>query len=478
MKNQLILAGAALSVFCCLYVVRLSDAAKAAFPAAQETPFVVPAVYESESAPVPQPLPEAEVKLNATKTTAKISNESEAYVECKKGTKLFFPAGSFIYPSGKPVTGKVKLVIEECYDMDEMLKAKLSTTSGNRRLETAGMIKVTAYAGGTEVNLKENGRYNIYFPVSGQRKDDFELFYGYRDENGIIDWKLEDNSVAIDETPASSRSITNDCFVQISASQYRCGNHIKEMDYFNWPLTNGQNLNQWFVSSFNADPAMLDDFCAKRMYSQLTFHLNEDGTVKDYYISHGSRDDYDRLLASTLMTMPPIDMEKFMPKYKEDHACILSFGRQQETNSKQFVNRFKKRHNYTDPDKKLADVKTEDLNYYVFSSTELGWINCDRFLPTEGPLVNVTVNVPMCEGPSVSMVFDDNRCILAGVKQDGRFVFNNVPSNTNVRLIVLDNPEGRPRMEEAKMNTSALRYTVSDMEPITLADLDRALCWN
>ena len=118
-----------------------------------------------------------------------------------------------------------------------------STTSGNRRLETAGMIKVTAYAGGTEVNLKENGRYNIYFPVAGQRKDDFELFYGYRDENGIIDWKLEDNSVAIDETPASSRSITNDCFVQISASQYRCGNHIKEMDYFNWPLTNGQNLN-------------------------------------------------------------------------------------------------------------------------------------------------------------------------------------------------------------------------------------------
>jgi hypothetical protein len=478
MKNQLILAGAALSVFCCLYVVRLNDAAKAAFPEPQQTSVVFPLMSENAVLPAPQSVTEAEVKLNTTRTTAKISNDTEARVECKKGTKLFFPAGSFVYSSGKPVKGKVRLVIEECYEMNEMLRAKLSTTSGDRRLETAGMIKVTAYAGATEVKLKDDGRYNIYFPVDGQRKDDFELFYGYRDENGIIDWKLEENSEAINETAVSARSITNDCFVQISASQFRCGSRIKEMDYFNWPLTNGQNLNQWFVSSFNADPAMLDDFCARRMYSQLTFHLNEDGTVKDYYISHSSREDYDRLLASVLMTMPPIDMDKFMPKYSEDHACVLSFGRQQETSSKQFVDRFKKRHNYSDPDKKLAEVTTEDLNYYVFSSTELGWINCDRFLPSDGPMVNVTVNVPMCENPSVSMVFDENKCILAGVKQGGGFVFTNVPSNRNVRLIILDNPEGKPRMDEAKINTSALKYTAAGMDPITLADLDRALCWN
>jgi hypothetical protein len=424
------------------------------------------------------PAPIEYTSLKTKRTVRKIESDRPQTIECKQGTRLFFPAGSFVFPSGKQADGEVKLIIEECYDLDEMLSAKLSTTSGNRMLETAGMIQVRAFSGNTELRLADNMRYNIYFPIEGKRREDFELFYGYRDEAGVVDWKLEEASQPIDETMAVSQPIVNDCFVQISASQFRCGTRIQEMDYFNWPLMNGQNLNQWFVSNFNPDPSMLDDFCARRMYSQITFHLNQDGTFKDYYVSHSSSDQYDRLLAEMLQSMPPLDMKKFMPKYSDDHACILSFGRQQQTSSKQFVDRFKKRYDYADEDKKLMDVATEDLNYYVFSSTELGWINCDRFLPIDGPMVDVVVETPSCENASVSMVFDKDRSIVSGVKNGNQFVFNNVPANRNVRLITLDNPSGNPRMEETKLNTSIRKCVVRNMEPITLADLDRALCWN
>jgi hypothetical protein len=477
MKNPILLSAAALSVLSCVYYSKLTSAVEttlASSSSEQLKPVASTMVLEGEQQ---AELPEF-ASLKTKRTERKFSNNEARTVECKKGTKLFFPANSFVYPSGKPVEGEIRLVVEECYDMDEMLAAKLSTTSGGRRLETAGMIRLQAYAGNVELRLADNARYNIYFPIDDQRKDDFELFYGYRNEDGVIDWKLEENSEPIAVATRVSEPIINDCFVQISASQFRCGTRIQEMDYFNWPLQNGQNLNQWFVSNFNPDPAMLDDFCARRMYSQITFHLNEDGTFRDYYVSHSSREDYDRLLAGALETMPPLDMEKFMPRYSVDHACILSFGRQQESSSKEFVGRFKKRFATVDPKKKMEDVAYEDLNYYIFSSTELGWINCDRFLQDDGPKVDFVVETPGCENANVSMVFDKDKSIVAGMKQGECFIFKNIPANRSVRVIAIDNQGGRPRMEESKQNTSTKAYTLRRMEPITLADLDNALCWN
>ena len=477
MKNKIIFSSSVLVVLCCVYFERLVSAAEAEAGNSELTQ-TVPTTTVETKVEESQLAPFNSLKLTTRRTETKINNDRAEIVECKAGTRLFFPEGSFVYSSGKPVVGKVRLVVEECFDLDEMLAAKLSTTSGNRRLETAGMIKVRAFAGRTEVSLKEDGRYNIYFPIKGDRKDDFELFYGQQDKNGMIDWRLEKSAEPIDETGRVSQAIVNDCFVQISASQYRCGTRIQEMDYFNWPLINGQNLNQWFVSNFNPDPQMLDDFCENRMYSQITFHVNRDGSFRDYYISHSSKAEYDRLLADALSAMPSLDMEKFMPVYSEDHACILSFGRQQERSAKQFVDRFEKRHDSTDPEEKMSDVSTADLNYYVFSSTELGWINCDRFLQNDAPLVDVSVQAPMCENAQVSMVFDRDKCILSAVKQGDRYVFSGVPANTNVRLITLHNPDGTPQMEVSQINTSCRSYSVRKVEPITLADLDRALCWN
>ncbi len=477
MKNPILLSAAALTVLCCVYYSKLTSAAETAL-ASSSAETVLPTVSANAGInELQSDLPEL-VTLKTKKTVRRFINDEAQTVECKEGTRLFFPAGTFVYPSGKPVQGEVKLVVEECYDIDEMLAAKLSTTSGNRRLETAGMIRLQAFSGNIELKLADNARYNIYFPIENERREDFELFYGYRDENGIIDWKLEEDSDPIAVATPVSEPIINDCFVQISASQFRCGTRIQEMDYFNWPLQNGQNLNQWFVANFNPDPAMLDDFCARRMYSQITFHVNEDGTFRDYYVSHSSREDYDRLLATVLQTMPALDMDRFMPRYTDDHACILSFGRQQESSSKEFVDRFKKRFAHADPKKEMVDVATEDLNYYIFSSTELGWINCDRFLQEEGPMVDFVVETPGCENANVSMVFDKDRSIVAGMKQGESFVFKNIPANRNVRVITIDNPAGKPRMEEIKQNTSVRKCTVQKMQAITLADLDDALCWN
>ncbi|MFM9006656.1 MAG: hypothetical protein ACKOSR_14335 [Flavobacteriales bacterium] len=482
MKTNIILASAALSVMCCLYFVRLNDAAEqnasssalvSASPAMAAAEFANP-IEPTTAASI---APSSTARLRTTRNERTIATDSSATVKCKRGTKLFCPANSFVDDNGQAVTGEVRLVIEECYNLDEMLAAKLSTTSGDKRLETAGMIQVHAYSKGQEISLREGARYNIHFPVKESRKEDFQLFYGERDANGIIDWKLEPNSQPVSES-SSSGSLLSDCFLQINASELRIGNRIREMDYFNWPLVNGQNLNQWFVSNFNPTSDMVDDFCARRMYSQITFKLNPDGSFQDYYVSHTAREDYDRIIASAISTMPALDMKKFMPQYTEDHACVLSFGRQQGRNTDNFKAHFQKKYTYKDSTQTMTDVATEDLSFYIFSSTQMGWINCDRFASNNGPLVDVTIRANMSETAFVSIVFEDSRSILSGRRTSEGFQFKGIPANKNVRVVAIDNPSGEPVMEVCKINTSCKSHTLRNPQPITLADLNSALQWN
>ena len=124
MNNKIIVSAAALSVLCCLYFVRLSNAIEASSDLTRvESPIETPAIIEISQKPMVASFDG--VSLKTTRTEKKIKADESVTIECKKGTKLFFPAGSFVYPSGKAVEGKVRLVVEECYDVDEMLAAKL-----------------------------------------------------------------------------------------------------------------------------------------------------------------------------------------------------------------------------------------------------------------------------------------------------------------------------------------------------------------
>ncbi|MFM7727894.1 MAG: hypothetical protein ACKO7B_14420, partial [Flavobacteriales bacterium] len=186
MKTNIILASAALSVMCCLYFVRLNDAAEqnassSALVSATPAMAVAEVVNPIEPTTAASIAPSSTARLRTTRNERTIATDRNATVKCKRGTKLFFPANSFVDDNGQAVTGEVRLVIEECYNLDEMLVAKLSTTSGDKRLETAGMIQVHAYSKGKEISLREGARYNIHFPVKESRKEDFQLFYGERD---------------------------------------------------------------------------------------------------------------------------------------------------------------------------------------------------------------------------------------------------------------------------------------------------------
>jgi hypothetical protein len=322
MKSNLFLATVTLSVIGCIYLVQLNNSAENFSKAVR--PVMVSVEKESVSVnstsviPLLSIFPTTEVTLNpkaksradvATKRTHFTFDNSIANrVEGNEGTQLYFPAYCFVDAQGSVINGNVHIELDECYSVVDMLQSKLSTTSGDRLLETAGMVNIKASSNGEPAFLKEGAAYNIYFPKNGNEKDDFRLFYGSWTEDGIMDWELAENDTPMEEDITDEdvwwsedgvmeadelastqpfQSLLSDgkaCFIQIEKSHIRRGYKINNMDYFNWRLKNGQTLNQWFVSNFNPDLDMLKEFCDKGYRSEIQFKVDRTGAFHSYYV--------------------------------------------------------------------------------------------------------------------------------------------------------------------------------------------------
>lgn len=510
MKPKTIIASATLASLCTLYLVRLNESVESTVGTSGSIVSVADSPTPTESTALTTTLKSSDLDdvlkgLKTKKSVVTIDNRQPSQIYGEKGTVLSFPANVFQYKSGKPYSGSVRIELDECYEVSDMLAAKLSTTSDGKMLETAGMVKIKAFAGSKELEVREDSRFNIYFPKNGSEKDDFKLFYGEWTTDELINWKLAGNYNPIaeeeistydvkeksivrnlrygNETEASSsfaelnsetESLSSsgsgnaleegeNCFLQIAESYLRRGTKISEMDYFNWKLSNGQTLNQWFVSNYNPDINMLNDFCANGLRSQITFHVKEDGNFSDYYISKTSITEYDRSIASFLKTMPALDLEQLMPKFTHDHACILTFSTARGSSPDGFVQQFKSKHR-GDPDKPLTDVDASTLDFFVFSSSELGWINCDRFVEDDERVDYVVeTSSPDC---SMSLVFTDINSVLKGVPEGDKVVFYDVPKGRDVKVVGIRSNSNKAEMGVVVSNTSKKTVKLNEFKPV------------
>lgn len=467
-------------------------------------PIIAEDAFKSETSAVTN----AFLKSKKNITRINLDNSKSQKVYGKKGTCLYLPENIFVNSKGEIPKGKIKLELEECYDVSEMIMAKLSTTSNRKMLETAGMIHLKAYSGKEELMLREDAAYNIYFPKNKNTKDDFHLFYGEFDEREIINWELAENEEPIeeyeDEVEVSEEYGSSDewnyedemfsdsdeyfepelkprtswlaegesCFIHISKSNLREGTKIREMDFFNWPLQNGQTMNQWFVANFNPDLTMLEEFCVLGYRSGINFKMDNTGRIVSYYIAKASVSEHDRNLANFMMTMPPLDLTKLMPSYTDDHACMLTFASRQGTEQQTFVQQFKKDLKKNE-DGTIASTEAASLDYYIYSSTELGWINCDRFVNETEELVTVSIHTNDAENCAVSMVFEDINSILKGVAEDGKIVFYDVPTNKKVKLIGINTSSTQPLMAVRSDYTGVKKIVLDKYKPFTVEELEK-----
>ncbi|OFZ56395.1 MAG: hypothetical protein A3D92_04510 [Bacteroidetes bacterium RIFCSPHIGHO2_02_FULL_44_7] len=114
--------------------------------------------------------------------------EEGALVMSEEGVLISVPEGAFLL-NGKVYKGATVVQFQEAMKASSIVKAGLSTMSGDRLLETQGMFGV---AGFTEEGqaLEFNPKVGVYIQVPvDEYKDGMQLFSGVKDAQGSIDWQ-------------------------------------------------------------------------------------------------------------------------------------------------------------------------------------------------------------------------------------------------------------------------------------------------
>ncbi|MGB1243138.1 MAG: OmpA family protein, partial [Chitinophagales bacterium] len=129
-----------------------------------------------------------------------INTAKEQKIEGRKGTILTIPPNAFVLEDGSelPTHAKVEIELQEALDLEDMLLNNLSTQSGERFLETGGMVRIEANYQGEKLKLKSDKNIEVNVPkngISATKEKDMELFYGVAQEGNAMDWKPTNEKV-------------------------------------------------------------------------------------------------------------------------------------------------------------------------------------------------------------------------------------------------------------------------------------------
>lgn len=116
----------------------------------------------------------------------KFTGENDVFLS-ESGVLLSVTNESFLL-NGKPYKGEAVVQWQEAQKASDIVKAGLSTMSGNKLLETQGMFSLNAFTpDGKQLDLSPTGIY-VQVPVDELKKD-MMLFNGVKGKNGNIDWQ-------------------------------------------------------------------------------------------------------------------------------------------------------------------------------------------------------------------------------------------------------------------------------------------------
>lgn len=123
----------------------------------------------------------------------------------------------------------------------------------------------------------------------------------------------------------------------------------------------------------------------------------------------------------------------------------------------------------------VGQVEIREVSRYVFSTSQLGWINCDRFERDNRPKVDFVVDPGTSERLDVKMIFHNIRSILPGIPVQGGYAFKNVPAGEDVTVVVLKSIGEEYQIARESGTVSEEGMNNLEFEPVTVDGLRRVM---
>ena len=401
----------------------------------------------------------------------------------EQGTRIFIEKGTFQFSDGTAVTDSIKIELEEYYSMADIALADLSTQSGDQILETGGMLNIKATSGGREIEIKPDKRIVVHFPKNAYENKNMDLFYLDVDSGGsAMNWTVDTVNLVKKTLTLASYGWWEPGPGDSTTYNFMVKDYV-DTGYFWNPI-------DFYVSSYeftDATKKEIETTLNTNSYEgfewwnsngvECEMKISKDGYIEDPRITTPISKAAKQEIIAFLKNLPQLQPGRnkdgeiierrglmfitggnIVPLYETEEEYVKSFNSKYAA----FEN---------SPIRSLDDA---ELNYYIFSVSELGWINCDRFLEIEDK-IDYYVKAPVEKGTTIKLIFNEIDAILAGTPTSDGFVFRNVPRGESVTIFAMQNNDGFFRAAFHGATIEAEPFDQLGFKEMTLAELRKEL---
>lgn len=333
---------------------------------------------------------------------------------CIEGTKIKIKRKSFVSEkTGKEITGSIQVSVKEYYKLSDILLANLSTTSDDELLETGGMIHITASSSNENCILKKGQTIEISFPTK-EKKDEMKLFTGNWENENHINWQVA-------ETLKETSIFTI----------------VEQMPVFK----GGENEMMSFLSKNVKYPV-----AAKERGMQgkvfVSFVVNETGAISDAKVMRGVAPELDAEALYAIRKMPDWTPGKQNGRnVKVQYNLPINFVLDGSNNG---TVDWEGKLIDIDSDSSIAKISAMNLTYYLLSSNQLGWINCDRYWKQNQAPINYIVSTEGSRNAFARIVFHRFKSVIDGIPQGKKISFQRTPLGEDITIVAIIYKDNKP----------------------------------
>lgn len=432
----------------------------------------------------------------------------------EKGTVIYIPKNAFQFEDGSLPKKEIQIEVKECYELADMIAENLSTTSKGKILETGGMIFLSAVSEGKPLKIQEGKALVLGFPKVKEDKE-MDLFYDFKVNDTTSTWIpdydifQEENSQIRTEEKAVSEEYADEEKYPITITE----------DLYDYRLCiTGYNFAFWYLKFKNQDKTIFDymdefskpsDSLVRALYGE-DWNLELEGEIELSGESKWKRKDYTnhyniakngkwekikplnsyythvslrKRIIEYLNKTPEFDIKAYRDSFPleprqadiTEYSQSLYIGTCREVNQELYKKKFREQYaQYTNS--AVQKMNKDVLEHYMFSTTKLGWINCDRFWDLEdSKKTNLIVKVPNLKDTKVQLIFKEIKSILNGFQENGNIVFNDVPLNSQVKIIGISYRDGKPTMAIRETSIDSTIIELNEFKEFTLDQLKEQL---
>lgn len=413
-----------------------------------------------------------------------IKSNSDTTLFGEQGTRIFIGSETFQFANGDVVKDSIQIQLKEFYKRSDIILSELSTESNGKLLETGGMVYIKAFANDKEIEIRPAKRIVIHFPKEDYNYNTMNLFYAddMATDTSVTNWNIdtinlikrtlklgsfgwwdpsENDSTGYDFTPKNfadtgyywnplnfyikSYDFSNETIREIERTKNV--NNYPEFDYWN---NYGVECEMYIsTKGYIKSPKIVTNLSSRAKREMLKF-------LRDVPQLESGRNKFGEVIERRGLLF--IEPGNIVPLYETDEEYVKSFDEK--------YSKFE--------DSPIKNMDDAEVNYYIFSVSKLGWINCDRFIEFEEK-VDLVTNTTVSPDVKLKLIFKEINGVLKPKIKEGKYVFNQIPTGQKATIVGIKNTNNELlfAFEEITINEKPIEGL--KFSKITLSELRKKL---